>query len=73
MTKLIPLAVVLSLAAPARGESFYQTGFTYTLKGADATAGLRDATIHRAWPQRAILVWTRPADQPAPVTMQGTL
>jgi SAM-dependent methyltransferase len=36
-------------------------------------AGLRGATIHRAWPQRAILAWTRPADQPAPVTMEGTL
>jgi SAM-dependent methyltransferase len=35
-------------------------------------AGLREATIHRAWPERAILVWTRPADQPAPTSLQGT-
>jgi SAM-dependent methyltransferase len=35
-------------------------------------AGLREATIHRAWPERAILVWKRPGDQPPPAAMQGT-
>ena len=35
-------------------------------------AGLREATIHRAWPQRAILVWTRPDGQPTPATLQET-
>jgi ubiquinone/menaquinone biosynthesis C-methylase UbiE len=35
-------------------------------------AGLREATIHRAWPQRAILVWTRSGDQPTPSAAQGT-
>ena len=35
-------------------------------------AGLREATIHRAWPQRAILAWTRSGDQPTPSAAQGT-
>ena len=35
-------------------------------------AGLREATIHRAWPQRAILVWTRTADQPTQAVAEGT-
>ena len=33
-------------------------------------AGLREATIHRAWPQRAILVWTRPDAGPTSATCQ---
>ena len=36
-------------------------------------AGLQRATIHRGWPQRAILVWTRPDDQPAPALVQDTV
>ena len=35
-------------------------------------AGLREATIHRAWPQRAILAWTRTGDPPTPAAAQGT-
>lgn len=35
-------------------------------------AGLREATIHRSWPQRAILVWTRPDHAPTPAALQGT-
>lgn len=34
-------------------------------------AGLHEATIHRAWPQRAILVWTRPGERPPPATPQA--
>lgn len=29
-------------------------------------AGLHEATIHHSWPQRAILVWTRPDARPMP-------
>ena len=36
-------------------------------------AGLQEATIHRGWPQRAILVWTRPDDQPSPALVQDTV
>jgi len=28
-------------------------------------AGLHQATVHRAWPQRAILLWTRPSGEPS--------
>lgn len=35
-------------------------------------AGLREATIHRAWPQRALLVWKRPDGQPPTPAPQGT-
>ena len=33
-------------------------------------AGLHEATIHRAWPQRAILVWMRPDEPPTPAALQ---
>lgn len=35
-------------------------------------AGLREATIHRAWPERAMLIWTRPAVPPAGAAAPGT-
>ena len=43
--RFLPRVVaVLLLAPPASSQVFYETGFTYTLKGADAKLGFTDAT-----------------------------